>query len=178
MIRILPAAATISALALLTACSPAPDSSGSAATTADTVPTDVTTVADETPTPAPDAAPPPEAATKADETTSEKSEGTLTSFPAKFQGRWGINAADCDPKRADNKGLMTIKASEATFYESRAKIKSGKLAGDALDVDWSWTGEGQTWDTHSVLTLSDGGKTLSRADADPVEAVIYKKCSV
>src|SRR3546814_17352184 len=35
---------------------------------------------------------------------------TATVLPVDFQGRWGLVANDCDPARADNKGLMTVPA--------------------------------------------------------------------
>ena len=40
--------------------------------------------------------------------------------PGQYRGRWGINAADCDQRRSDTKGAITIGERSMIFYESRA----------------------------------------------------------
>ncbi len=101
----------------------------------------------------------------------------LSSVPAAFQGRWGMVAADCDPKRDDNKGLMTVTADRLTFYESRATIGTlQQVTPTKLTGTLDYTGEGQTWQKATSLTLQDDGKTLVREETDPVSAAIYSKC--
>ena len=42
--------------------------------------------------------------------------------PTDFQGRWALVPADCEPGRADAKGLMVIEGARLRFYESRGLI--------------------------------------------------------
>lgn len=98
------------------------------------------------------------------------------SFPVKFQGRWAIDVADCAKARGMETTVMTIKADVAEFYESSATLKSATLDGDALTAKLGWMGEGQTWESDTVLTLKDGGRRLTRSDADEAEALTYTKC--
>ncbi|WP_140869359.1 hypothetical protein [Sphingomonas oligophenolica] len=101
----------------------------------------------------------------------------LSSIPAAFQGRWGMVPADCDPKRDDNKGLMTITADRLSFYESRATIGSlQQVTPTKIQGLLSYSGEGQTWKKATSLTLQDAGKTLVREETDPVSADTYSKC--
>src|SRR5690606_16407012 len=60
--------------------------------------------------PAPEPAPtePAAAATEIATPTPTPGETTeVTTIPAPIQGRWGLVAADCEPGRADAKGLLT-----------------------------------------------------------------------
>ncbi|MES2059336.1 MAG: hypothetical protein V4564_25575 [Pseudomonadota bacterium] len=100
-----------------------------------------------------------------------------TTFPAAFQGRWGMNANDCDPRRDDNKGLLTVSADGLKFYESRAKVVTITTISDTgLAADLSFSGEGQTWNSKSVFQLVDGGKTLLRTEEEPAASYRYAKC--
>lgn len=83
------------------------------------------------------------------------------SFPMAMRGRWGMNGADCDPARDDNKGLMTVGADSVKFYESVGKIgvvaeRSDTMLRATLDFE----GEGMEWKRDARYELSDGGKTL------------------
>ncbi|MDQ2892172.1 MAG: hypothetical protein M3R64_03650 [Pseudomonadota bacterium] len=101
----------------------------------------------------------------------------ISSIPAAFQGRWGMVPEDCNPKRADNKGLMTVAADRLTFYESRATIGSlHQVTPTKLTGTLDYTGEGQTWKKATSLTLQDAGKTLVREETDPADASTYSKC--
>ncbi|NLR72578.1 hypothetical protein HGI47_17005 [Novosphingobium sp. ERN07] len=84
-----------------------------------------------------------------------------TSFPMAMRGRWGMNAADCDPARADNKGLMTVGPNSVKFYESIGEI--GVVADrseSVLRAVFDYEGEGMEWKRDARYELSDGGKTL------------------
>ncbi|QNA83052.1 hypothetical protein G4G27_02745 [Sphingomonas sp. So64.6b] len=102
---------------------------------------------------------------------------TANAFPAAYQGRWGMNANDCDPKRDDNKGLLTVSAETLKFYESRARIASLKaISPTRLIADLSFSGEGQTWNSKTAFELTDGGKTLLRTEEEPASSYRYAKC--
>lgn len=102
---------------------------------------------------------------------------TANAFPAAYQGRWGMNANDCDPKRDDNKGLLTVSADTLKFYESRARIASLKaISPTRLIADLSFSGEGQTWNSKTAFELADGGKTLLRTEEEPASSYRYAKC--
>lgn len=83
------------------------------------------------------------------------------SFPMAMRGRWGMNAADCDPARDDNKGLMTVGPDSVKFYESVGEIgvvaeRSEKL----LRATFDYEGEGMEWKRDARYELMDGGKVL------------------
>jgi hypothetical protein len=104
--------------------------------------------------------------------------GMARTFPVAFRGRWGMNINDCDPKRDDNKGLLTITADAIRFYESRATIARLSVSSPTrISADLSFSGEGQTWQSRSVFELSDGGKTLARAEEEPSVSYVYAKCA-
>ena len=89
-----------------------------------------------------------------------------------------MNANDCDPKRDDNKGLITITADLIKFYESRATIAKLSVSSPTrIATDLSFNGEGQTWQSRSVFDLSDGGRKLSRTEEEPAGSYVYAKCS-
>ena len=98
-----------------------------------------------------------------------------TTFPAAFRGRWGMNANDCDPKRDDNKGLITVSADAIKFYESRAKLSTLTVSTPTrIGTDLAFNGEGQTWQSRTVFELEGGGKTLIRAEES--DSYTYTRC--
>ncbi|MEH3158631.1 MAG: hypothetical protein PGN08_06600 [Sphingomonas taxi] len=104
----------------------------------------------------------------------------IAALPAGFQGRWGMVPNDCDPARADNKGLLTIAGNRLSFYESRgdaATITRTQPTQVAFTLPMS--GEGMTWSEPTTLTLLDGGKTLVReakGSPDRAGAFRYSRC--
>ena len=104
------------------------------------------------------------APTEEAEDDSENSPSTAV-IPAQYRGRWGINAADCDPRRSDNKGLMTVRANDIRFYESTASLQEQRPAiATSFSGTYSFIGEGQSWER--VVTLTRTGNTLKRADSE------------
>jgi hypothetical protein len=102
---------------------------------------------------------------------------TPSTFPVAFRGRWGMNANDCDPKRDDNKGLLTVSAETLTFYESRAKITAlTSISPTTVLADLSFSGEGQSWNSKTAFALADGGKTLLRTEEEPASSYRYQRC--
>ena len=94
-------------------------------------------------------------------------------IPAEYRGRWGMNAADCDPSRSDNKGLITIGEKTIRFYESTATLKEQRLAiATSFAGLFTFTGEGQSW--QKVMTFTRTGDTLKRAQEEGT--FTYKRC--
>jgi hypothetical protein len=101
----------------------------------------------------------------------------LSAIPQPYQGRWGLVAADCDPARADNKGLMTVAADKLGFYESRATPKQVRqVGGNQIQADLDYSGEGQTWSRVATLTLEEGGRVLVREEAGETPLLRYQRC--
>ena len=87
----------------------------------------------------------------------------VLAIPAQYRGRWGMVPADCDPSRADNKGLITIDDDSIKFYESRATLKKQRPAiATSFAGEFAYTGEGQEWT--KVETLTRTGDKLKRAN--------------
>jgi hypothetical protein len=104
---------------------------------------------------------------------------TLKEIPARFVGRWGLGEADCDPAKADiAKGLMAVEPTRLVFYESRGTAsRIGAEGPDRLRLVVDYSGEGQEWTHDVVLTLSDGGKTLTRDEPKADTGTLtYKRC--
>lgn len=98
-------------------------------------------------------------------------------IPASFRGRWALTAADCDPSRADNKGLMVVEPTLLRFYESRAAVvRATETGGDRLTLRLSFSGEGQQWTADQTLTLLDEGRTLVRDEPSPPTSLRYARC--
>jgi hypothetical protein len=94
-------------------------------------------------------------------------------IPAQYRGRWGMNAADCDPSRSDNKGLITIGEKTIRFYESTATLKEQRPAiATSFAGLFTFTGEGQSW--QKVMTFTRTGDTLKRAQEEGT--FTYKRC--
>lgn len=101
-------------------------------------------------------------------------------IPAAIRGRWGLVPADCEPGRADAKGLLTITAGKLEFYESVGTLKGVTEATPTrIRASFNFEGEGMTWERDMVLDVQDGGATLIRReygeDAAP-EPFRYAKC--
>ncbi len=104
----------------------------------------------------------------------------IVAIPANFAGRWGMVANDCDPKRADNKGLLTITGNRLAFYESRGEAtKLRRTQPTQIAFDLPMSGEGMTWSEPTTLTLLDDGKTLVRevtGSPDRAGSFRYSRC--
>ena len=94
-------------------------------------------------------------------------------IPGQYRGRWGMNAADCDPNRSDNKGLITIGEKTIRFYESTATLKEQRPAiATSFAGLFAFTGEGQSW--QRVMTFTRTGDTLKRVQEEGT--FTYKRC--
>ncbi len=99
---------------------------------------------------------------------------TAATIPAQYHGRWGMGLADCEPGRADAKGLITIGDRTMEFYEATATLKQQRPAvPESFSGLFGFTGEGQTWE--KVQTLTRTGDTLKRAEVEGT--FTYKRCA-
>jgi hypothetical protein len=101
-------------------------------------------------------------------------------IPAAIRGRWGLVAADCEPGRADAKGLLTITTDKLEFYESVGTLDDVReVAPDRIHASFDFTGEGMEWEREMALELQETGSALVRrefgADAAP-GSFRYVKC--
>jgi len=95
-------------------------------------------------------------------------------IPGQYRGRWGMNAADCDPNRSDAKGAITIGERTIRFYESTATLKERRPAiATSFAGLFAFTGEGQSW--QKVMTFTRTGNTLKRAEEEGT--FTYKRCA-
>ncbi len=82
-------------------------------------------------------------------------------FPVVMRGKWGMNKADCNPSRGDDKGAMTVGESSVKFYELIAEIGRVKDVDRAsLRATFDYEGEGMAWQRDAKFELVDGGKAL------------------
>jgi len=104
----------------------------------------------------------------------------LTAIPQGFQGRWGVNAGDCDPSTGADKGKLTITGNTLSFFESRGQAGTiRQVRPDQIAFDLPMSGEGMTWSEPTTLTLLDDGKTLVReakGSPDRAGAFRYSRC--
>ena len=101
-------------------------------------------------------------------------------IPAAIHGRWGLVAADCEPGRADAKGLLTITADKLEFYESVGELGDMEaVADDRIHATFDFEGEGMEWKREMALELQEIGDALVRrefgTDAAP-GSFRYTKC--
>ena len=101
----------------------------------------------------------------------------LPGLPADYTGRWAMVPEDCDPTRADAKGLMTVAGDRLTFYESRGTVSAIRAtAPGRVTATIDFAGEGQSWRRSTALTLIDQGRTLLREEQDPAASFRYSRC--
>ncbi|TQS71644.1 hypothetical protein ERN12_11540 [Rhodobacteraceae bacterium] len=102
-------------------------------------------------------------------------------IPLVFQGRWALTPADCEPGRADAKGLMVVDDTTLRFYESRGRLQQATLsASTQLQGTFDFNGEGQHWFSQETLTVRDTGQTLIREPSDTAalpDVLTYQRCA-
>jgi hypothetical protein len=98
-------------------------------------------------------------------------------IPSRFQGRWGMVGPDCEPGRADAKGLMEIGPDSLKFYESRAELdKITSVSANQMTAEFDFEGEGQEWERIVMLRLENDGETLIRTEAELDYPAEYTRC--
>lgn len=95
-------------------------------------------------------------------------------IPAGYHGRWGMVPNDCQPGRADAKGLIEIGDTTVRFYEARATLKEQRPAiATSFSGLFAFSGEGQNWE--KVMTFTRTGDALKRAEESGT--FTYKRCA-
>lgn len=95
------------------------------------------------------------------------------SFPMEMRGRWGMVPNDCQPGRADAKGLITIGERSVMFYESVGRLKQPRPSpANSVSGIFAFTGEGQNWE--KSMTFTRAGDTLARAEKEG--RFTYRRC--
>ncbi|HEU4961169.1 MAG TPA: hypothetical protein VFT56_12240 [Sphingomonas sp.] len=95
--------------------------------------------------------------------------------PPSFVGRWGLTRADCDPDRADTKGLLTIAPDKLSFYESKGRVdRIVRHSPYDVTLQLDMSGEGQSWTSTMRLTLDAASTRLVRTEGD--RSYRYQRC--
>lgn len=95
-------------------------------------------------------------------------------IPATYHGRWGMVPNDCQPGRADAKGLITVGDQSIKFYESIATLMEERPAiATSYSGLFGFTGEGQSW--QKVMTFTRTGNMLKRAEE--TGTFTYTRCA-
>ena len=95
-------------------------------------------------------------------------------IPERYQGRWGMTAADCSSTRGDAKGLITIGDTRIRFYESTATLTERRPAiATSFSGLFAFRGEGQAWE--KVMTFTRTGDRLERAEEGG--RFTYRRCA-
>lgn len=115
------------------------------------------------------------AAATGNETVPADPNNKIATIPAQYQGRWGMNANDCDPSKADiAKGLIAIDPMTLRFYESTATLTEKRPAiATSFSGSFRFSGEGMNWEKVETLTVT--GDTLKREDKDGT--FTYRRCA-
>lgn len=88
-----------------------------------------------------------------------------TDIPEALRGRWGLVPADCEPGRADAKGLLTITATKLEFYESVGTLDGiEEFDPSRIRASFNFTGEGMEWERDVVLDAQEQGRVLIRRE--------------
>lgn len=120
------------------------------------------------------AAPPANSSAEANQATGAST--SAAAIPAMLHGRWGLTPGDCTSTRGDNKGLLTISATELRFYESRAvPVGHVNSSADSFSAEYAFTGEGMNWKKYQTLELQ--GDKLVRTESNPTTSYTYARCS-
>lgn len=94
-------------------------------------------------------------------------------IPAGYHGRWGMVSNDCQPGRADAKGLITIGDTTVRYYEAVATLKEQRPAiATSFSGLFAFSGEGQNWE--KVMTFTRTGNALERAEDSGT--FTYRRC--
>ncbi|MXO73163.1 hypothetical protein [Alteraurantiacibacter buctensis] len=97
----------------------------------------------------------------------------LNEIPAAFRGYWDAETGSC-ANWSD--AQLTIEARRVQFYESLGEVTSlSQPAPDTLVIDFTMSGEGDTWTEQATYRLLDGGQVLESSFGDG-EAFRRKRC--
>lgn len=97
--------------------------------------------------------------------TTEHNAAVAGQIPVALQGRWGLVPGDCTTTRGDDKGLLTVSASDLRHYESVGKLRSVSSAtANSVSGTFDYTGEGMNWTREVTLSAQNDGRSLNFRD--------------
>jgi hypothetical protein len=93
--------------------------------------------------------------------------------PARFQGEWNRNLADCGTARNDS--TLRLGADRIAFHESAGQIASAIVTDQTdLAITARMQGEGEAWTATYRFRLSDARTTLT--DVTTPEGMVRYRC--
>ena len=98
-----------------------------------------------------------------------------TAIPSVLHGRWGLTRADCTSERGESTGLITISASNISFYESVARpAEIHKATPSSIHAEFAFVGEGERWTKPMMWSVA--GNKLTRVDSEEGLRLVYTRC--
>ena len=93
--------------------------------------------------------------------------------PARFQGEWNRNLADCGT--ANNDSRLTLTADRIAFHESAGQVASAIVTDQTdLAITARMQGEGGAWTGTWMFRLSDARSTLT--DMTTANGMVRYRC--
>ncbi|MBB5697482.1 hypothetical protein [Sphingomonas yantingensis] len=99
--------------------------------------------------------------------------GALTAIPVEWQGVW----AGRDGCARSATMRLSVVPDRLVFYEAEGVASEiERRAPREIALKLAMSGEGEAWERRAVLTLSEDGERLTRAEAG-MDAVTYTRCA-
>lgn len=80
----------------------------------------------------------------------------VTAIPARFHGTWDSSAAACAGPPGEMR--LVVEPDRLRFHESVARVLAVEPAGEEINVDLGFEGEGETWQEVRMLRLDAQGR--------------------
>lgn len=80
----------------------------------------------------------------------------VVAIPARFHGTWDSSAAACAGRPGEMR--LVVEPDRLRFHESVARVLAVETAGDDVNVDLAFEGEGETWQEVRMLRLDAQGR--------------------
>lgn len=99
-------------------------------------------------------------------------------FPAGFKGRWGVLGTDCTSSvRGAPEMYVEITGDTLKFHDRVGMVtEMTAKSPEKVTTKIDFTGRGKTWFRRTNWFLEDDGKSLVRADTNPVLTMTYSRC--
>lgn len=101
--------------------------------------------------------------------------GTIAQVPDAWRGTWAGEGGNC---AAGSDLRLQVAPDRLLFFEAEAvATRIERLSEREIQLDLSFSGEGQSWTKRNVLALGDDGDALVRSE-DGMPTVRYRRCPV
>lgn len=98
-------------------------------------------------------------------------------FPDSFLGRYGIDEAACSPSGGASEMYVEVQPKALKLKDRGAVVDTLTVEkATRVSADLSFSGQGRKWQRQSKFYLENDGKTLIRADRNPVVNFTYTRC--